>query len=64
MPSFYSIAFAEPCLSLEDVEKFLSLSEFIVQDRTKKGKIRKTDIRKAVEEFSFSDANTIEITLK
>ncbi len=62
--SFYTISFSEPSLNTEQVDEFLSLSEFIVQDRSKKGKIRKTDLRQAVEQISFIDSNTVKIILK
>ena len=44
--------------------QFLNLSEFIVEDLSKKGKIRKTDLRKAVEKISFIDLQNIEIVIK
>ncbi len=62
--SFYSIDFGSPCLEKDQVEQFLSLSEFIVEDRSKKGKIRKTDLRKAVQRFVFTGPNAVEINLK
>jgi len=46
------------------VDQFLNLSEFIVEDLSKKGKIRKTDLRKSVEKISFIDLQTIKMVLK
>jgi len=61
--SSYTIKFPESCLEKEKVEQFLTLAEFIVEDLSKKGKIRKTDLRKAVKTISFIDLQTIEIVL-
>jgi radical SAM-linked protein len=61
--SVYTIRFSEACLEKEKVEQFLNLSEFIVEDLSKKGKIRKTDLRKHVEKISFIDLQSIEIVL-
>ncbi|MCP4670357.1 MAG: TIGR03960 family B12-binding radical SAM protein [Desulfobacula sp.] len=62
--SFYTIRFSQACLAKEKVDHFLNLSEFIVEDLSKKGKIRKTDLRKSVEKISFIDLQSIEIVLK
>ena len=40
------------------------LSEFMVEDLSKKGKIRNTDLRKSVEKISLIDLQTIEMVLK
>jgi radical SAM family uncharacterized protein/radical SAM-linked protein len=61
--SVYTIRFSEACLEKEKVEQFLNLSEFIVEDLSKKGKIRKTDLRKHVGKISFIDLQSIEIVL-
>ncbi len=63
-PSCYTIRFADVCLEKEKVDQFLNLSEFIVEDLSKKGKIRKTDLRKVIEKISFSGLQTIEMVLK
>ncbi len=62
--SLYRIKFLEACLKKERVDNFLDLSEFIVEDLSKKGKIRKTDLRKAVEKISFIDLQNIEMVIK
>ena len=62
--SRYIIGFADICLGQEKVDQFLNLSEFIVEDLSKKGKIRKTDLRKSVEKISFIDLQTIKMVLK
>jgi hypothetical protein len=46
------------------VAAFLDLPEFIVNDLSKKKKIRKTDLRKSVEKISFIDLQTIKMVLK
>ena len=63
-PSCYTIRFADACMEKEKVDRFLNLSEFIVEDLSKKGKIRKTDLRKSVDKISFMDLQTIEMVLK
>jgi len=62
--SFYTIKFANNCIDKEKVDQFLSLSEFIVEDLSKKGKIRKTDLRKSIEKLSFTNSQSIEMVLK
>lgn len=62
--SLYRIKFLEPCLEKEKMDLFLDLSEFMVEDLSKKGKIRKTDLRKAVEKISFIDLQNIEMVIK
>ncbi|NOX33351.1 MAG: TIGR03960 family B12-binding radical SAM protein [Deltaproteobacteria bacterium] len=62
--SYYIIGFNNPCLGLEKIDEFMDLQEFIVEDLSKKGKIRKVDLRKSVEKISFIDEKTIEMVLK
>jgi len=62
--SSYIIKFSDFCLEKEQVAAFLSLPEFIVQDLSKKNKIRETDLRKAVKNISFIDLQTIEMVLQ
>jgi len=62
--SCYSVKFSENCLGTEQVDQFLNLKEFIVEDLSKKRKIRRTDLRKSVETISFIDLQTIEMVLK
>ena len=62
--SSYIIKFSDLCLEKERVAAFLSLPEFIVQDLSKKQKIRSTDLRKAVKNISFIDLQTIEMVLQ
>jgi radical SAM family uncharacterized protein/radical SAM-linked protein len=61
--SFYTIQFADVCFEKEKIDKFLALPQFIVEDLSKKGKIRKTDLRKSIEKISFIDLQNIEIVL-
>ncbi len=61
--SFYTIRFSDVCLEKEIVDNFMDLSQFIVEDLSKKGKIRKTDLRRHVEKISFIDLQNIEIVL-
>ncbi|MCK5695992.1 MAG: TIGR03960 family B12-binding radical SAM protein [Desulfobacula sp.] len=62
--SYYIIGFADVCIGPEDVDRFLNLPEFIVEDLSKKGKIRKIDLRKSVEKIFFIDLQTIKMVLK
>ncbi|MCD4718751.1 MAG: TIGR03960 family B12-binding radical SAM protein [Desulfobacula sp.] len=62
--SCYIIGFADVCIGQEDVDRFLNLPEFIVEDLSKKGKVRKIDLRKSVEKISFIDLQTIKMVLK
>ncbi len=63
-PSHYTIRFTRACLTQEQVDQFLSLSEYNVEDKSKKGKIRRTDLRKAVEQMGITDPVTVEMVLK
>lgn len=62
--SYYIIRFADRCLEKEKVDQFSQLSEFMVEDVSKKGKTRKTDLKKSVEKITFIDLQTIEMVLK
>ncbi|MBT3176747.1 MAG: TIGR03960 family B12-binding radical SAM protein [Desulfobacula sp.] len=62
--SSYIIQFFDHGLEKERVAAFLDLPEFIVNDLSKKKKIRKTDLRKSVEKISFIDLQTIKMVLK
>ncbi|MFH2059905.1 MAG: TIGR03960 family B12-binding radical SAM protein [Pseudomonadota bacterium] len=60
----YTINFNKNGIKKDDVERLLDLSELIVEDRSKKGKIRRTDLRKTIETILFIDDKTLEIVLK
>ncbi|MFH2093906.1 MAG: TIGR03960 family B12-binding radical SAM protein [Pseudomonadota bacterium] len=60
----YVIKFTDNPITREQVDHLLNLSELIVEDRSKKGKIRRTDLRKTIETILLIDHNTIEMTLK
>ena len=62
--SCYIIGLSDVCIGQEEVDQFLNLTEFMVEDLSKKGKIRKTDLRKSVEKISFIDLQTIKMVLK
>ncbi len=61
--SFYTIQSAYSCIEKEKVDDFMALPKFIVEDVSKKGKKRKTDLRKMVEKISFIDLRNIEMIL-
>ncbi len=60
----YFIRLSEGCFDKEEVKRFLQLPEFIVQDLSKKGKTRTTDLRKSVEKIEFINLHTLEMILK
>lgn len=62
--SAYQIRFSAPCLDQAEVDQFLNLSEFMVEDLSKKGKIRRTDLRQSVQTITLIDPITIEMVLK
>jgi len=63
--SAYQIRFSSPCLAQAEIDRFLNLSEFVVEDLSKKGKIRKTDLRQSVQAITLLDgATTIKMVLK
>jgi radical SAM family uncharacterized protein/radical SAM-linked protein len=62
--SAYKIRLSAPCLDQENIDRFLNLSEFIVEDRSKKGKIRRTDLRQSVQDITLIDPTTIQMTLQ
>ncbi|MCP4020806.1 MAG: DUF2344 domain-containing protein, partial [Desulfobacteraceae bacterium] len=64
--SFYRIRFKElPArLNKERIEEFFNLSQFIIEDKSKKGKTRKTDLKQVVEKIKATDHRTIEMAIK
>ncbi|MBU0971893.1 MAG: TIGR03960 family B12-binding radical SAM protein [Proteobacteria bacterium] len=61
--SAYRIRFSEPCLDQTAIDRFLDLSEFMVEDLSKKGKIRRTDLRKSVQTITLLDQTCIEMVV-
>ena len=59
----YQISFPTPCLSHSELDRFLALPEFMVEDISKKGKIRKTDLRKALSSVRLISPVCLEMTL-
>jgi radical SAM family uncharacterized protein/radical SAM-linked protein len=62
--SAYEIRFSAPCLDQDDIDRFLNLSEFMVEDRSKKGKIRRTDLRQSTQRITLVDPTTIQMVLQ
>ncbi len=54
----YEVKFSSACLTQPMIDRFLALDQFIVEDLTKKGKIRRTDIRKFTASIFLTDENT------
>ncbi len=59
----YQISFGAPCICQPELDRFLALSEFMVEDLSKKGKIRKTDLRKALSSVRLISPICLEMTL-
>ena len=59
----YTVRLSDGFFDKEELERFLQLSEFIIQDLSKKGKTRTTDLRKSVEKISFINLHTAEMIL-
>ena len=59
----YQVSFASPCISQADLDRFLALPEFMVEDISKKGKIRRTDLRKALSSIRLISAGRLEMVL-
>lgn len=62
--SAYQIRFSTPCMDQTDIDKFLALSEFMVEDLSKKGKVRRTDLRQSVQTITLLDEKCIEMVLQ
>jgi radical SAM-linked protein len=60
----YRVLLTEGNFDKDEVERFSRLSEFMVQDLSKKGKTRTTDLRKSVEKISYINLHTLEMILK
>ena len=60
----YSLLLAEGNFDKDEVEHFSRLSEFMVQDLSKKGKTRTTDLRKSVDKISYINLYSLEIIMK
>ncbi len=59
----YQISFTAPCIRQPELDRFLALSEFMVEDTSKKGKIRRTNLRKALSSVRLASPTRLEMTL-
>ncbi len=59
----YQIRLPAPGLDEAAVKQFLALPEFVVEDRSKKGKIRKTDLRQTVAAMTLKPSGILEMTM-
>ncbi|WP_020587410.1 TIGR03960 family B12-binding radical SAM protein [Desulfobacter curvatus] len=59
----YQIIFEAPCIGQPELDRFLGLPEFMVEDISKKGKIRKTDLRKALSSVRLISPICLEMAL-
>ncbi len=60
----YMISFSKGMIDQAQVDRLLSLAELMVEDRSKKGKIRRTDLRQTIETVTFENDQTIQMVLK
>ncbi|MCG8565551.1 MAG: TIGR03960 family B12-binding radical SAM protein [Desulfobacterales bacterium] len=60
----YRIRFTDQAPTAQAVEDFLEQEEFIKEDLNKRGKVRKTDLRKAVEYIRWEDDTTWDIGMQ
>ena len=60
----YQISLPDVKFSEEKIESFLALKEFIVEDISKKGRVRQTDLRNAVENITLIKEDKLEMLLK
>ena len=61
--SHYTIALPEGSISSDEIDAFINLRSFTVEDTGKKGRVRVTDLRKAVEKISWIDEHTFHMTI-
>ncbi len=59
----YQICLKEGSVSQAAVDRLLQMPSLVIEDRTKKGKIRRTDLRKAVERIDIKNKAQIEMIL-
>ncbi|MDD9302394.1 MAG: TIGR03960 family B12-binding radical SAM protein [Desulfobacter sp.] len=60
----YEIRLSSPWITQADLDRFLELDEFWVEDISKKGKTRRTDLRKSLASVRLTDDGCIEMVLK
>lgn len=60
----YQVQLPAKTLEKNTVDEFLAQETFIVKDLTKKGKVRKTDLRQAVADITWQKSDILEITLQ
>ncbi|MDT8379396.1 MAG: TIGR03960 family B12-binding radical SAM protein [Desulfotignum sp.] len=60
----YQVLLPAGALEKDSVETFLSLKEFIIGTPSKKGKLRKTDLRQAVADINRQGSDTLEMTMQ
>ncbi len=63
----YQVQFSDSCrecLDQKSIDRFMDLSEFRVEDLSKKGKTRQIDLRKSVHAISVKDPTTLEMVLE
>jgi radical SAM-linked protein len=60
----YQVQLPDGILEKNTVDGFLAQENFIVEDLTKKGRIRKTDLRQAVADITWLGSDILEIALQ
>ncbi|MCG8685587.1 MAG: TIGR03960 family B12-binding radical SAM protein, partial [Desulfobacterales bacterium] len=62
-PQAYEIQFSKTCMDQSDIDRFMANEDFWVEDISKKGKIRRTDLRRSVSSVEFKNPLCLEIAL-
>ncbi|HKK99125.1 MAG TPA: TIGR03960 family B12-binding radical SAM protein [Desulfotignum sp.] len=60
----YQVRLPETSLDADTVDRFMAKDAFVVEDLTKKGKIRKTDLRQSVAALHWKTPHTLEMTMQ
>jgi radical SAM family uncharacterized protein/radical SAM-linked protein len=60
----YLVQLSTLCPDKRAVERFMAKEEFMVEDLSKKGKIRKTDLRQSVAAIAHRTPDTLEMTMQ
>ena len=60
----YQVRLPDNSLDTDTVERFMAKDTFIVEDLSKKGNIRKTDLRQSVAALDWKTSHTLEMTMQ
>mgnify|MGYP006290121437 FL=1 len=60
----YQVRLPDNSLDADTVDRFMAKDTFVVEDLSKKGKIRKTDLRQSVAALGWKASHTLEMTMQ